>query len=264
MGKSFVARRRATRGMQCGVEYADVVFVDEENLPNYTCLPARSYMLSGMSRFVCSEVWPRETVFQSMKTVSAPTFSVLVGVVAILWSHGAHARMCTRSLVILSGPGCVGKWARQINRLLGSGEGTENCEICFIAFVSHSLQCAMCGYRYCLRRLLTAFNRSVRSPAFPRGDHGSMMPSNCTYAICHHSASFPVAAVVGGLLLLRRPDPYARRLLMSSFRPAFQFFNPSSQPFPRPSSSCPCRPSFFCGPSCASSASMPCTLRRSG
>lgn len=107
-------------------------------------------------------------------------------------------------------------------------------------------------------------NRGVQSPVSSRGAHGSMMPPNCTYAVCPHSASFPVAAVVGGLLLPRRSDPYARRLMISSLRPAFQIFNPSSQQSPRPSSSCPCRPSSFCDPSCASSASMPCTPRRSG
>lgn len=152
-------------------------------------------------------------------------------------------------------------FARLNTSICGSSkEGSEKDEICFITFVCHSLQGATCGYRLCLRRF-QQLNRNVQSP-FARA-HGSSMPPDCTYAVFPHSARFPVAAVVGGILL-RRPDVCARRLLMSDYQPAFRLFSPSSQRSLRPSSSCPCRPSSFCDPSCAGSTSKPCTLRRSG
>jgi len=146
-----------------------------------------------------------------------------------------------------------------------SGEKTGKSEICFIAFVCHSLQRAIWGYRCRKQRLLTTVSRVLQSWVFSRKAHGPVMPRNLAQAICPHSASFSVAAIVGGLsLLLRRSKLDARRFLQSSSKPASRVFNPSSQQSPHPSSSCPCRPSSFCGPSCAGSALMSCTHRRNG
>ena len=152
-------------------------------------------------------------------------------------------------------------FARLNTSMCGSSkEGTEKNEICFITFVCHSLKVR----RASINSACGVLNGSIAMcNRLSRGAHGSSMPPDCTYAVFPHSARFPVAAAVGGILL-RRPDVCARRLLMSDYQPAFRLFSPSSQRSLRPSSSCPCQPSSFCDPSCAGSASMPCTLRRSG
>ena len=145
-----------------------------------------------------------------------------------------------------------------------SGERTEKDEICFIAFVCHSLQHAI---MWLPTPLVAYFDGcparcATQPPVCSCRAHGSATLPNLAQAAYPLSASLsckcgwpsPSAMLQSeGLLPFFGQDP-SQHLL----------FNPSSQQSPRPSSSCPCQPSSFCDPSCAGSASMPCTPQHSG